>query len=170
MNNKHHVHIASVVGFFGIKGAIKLKTFTEYPDDIFDFKEIYYLEDADIKSNIYLSPIRIKGDIATVYINGITDRNEAERFLSKKLYIDRSSLKSLAKEEYYYHDLIGLVVKNSSGEKIGIIDSLCNHGAGDILYIKLHDSQKIIAHPFTQKSVLNIEIKDRYIVIADSVT
>ena len=50
MNNKHHVHIASVVGFFGIKGAIKLKTFTEYPDDIFDFKEIYYLEDADIKS------------------------------------------------------------------------------------------------------------------------
>lgn len=156
--------LAEITSPHGIRGAIKVKTFTEYSEDIFDYPtlrdglgKIYKLKLFAPKHN----------DLMVVMINGIDSRNAAEALRGTKLYVDRSELPDAADGEFYYEDLVGLSVVDETGELIGAVLAVQNFGAGDFFDIKTAASE-IYTLPFTAEAVPEIKLAEKKIIINKS--
>ena len=112
--------------------------------------------------NLDLISVNKKGIVAK--LSGITAREAAEAIKGVELYLSRDKLPRLEDDEYYYADLVGLKVKNTNGKIIGIIRMVDNYGAGEIIEVDLLDGGSVM-YKVSQKVVLEIDLKNRYIVV-----
>lgn len=163
MGNDNRVCLGKIVGAQGIKGEVKIKSFTEYGEDIDQYGE---LED---KTGNVKFDIKVNGSskgIIRATVNGVADRNAAEALVGTELYVSKDLLPELDEDEFYHEDLIGLTVKlQEDDSEIGTVVGLYNFGAGDIIEIKLKGTNKTEMIPFTESYVPEINIKDGYIIV-----
>lgn len=145
----------------GVRGHVKIRSFTEKPTDIANFTNIF-----DDNNNSYkVSIVTTKKDYVIAGIEGINNRNEAEKLRSTKLYIKRSELSEPGKDQFYHADLIGVEARSEEGVVIGIIKNLVNFGAGDILEVYDMTSEKVVYYPFTKQFIPEINIQERYLIL-----
>ncbi|RDD34676.1 Ribosome maturation factor rimM [Wolbachia endosymbiont of Cylisticus convexus] len=146
----------------GIKGAVKIKTFTEKPEDISLYGELI-----SGSENYKISSVSVISDnLVIAIISGVSSRNEAELLRNKKLYIERGKLPQLNDEdELYQSDLVDMEVRLESNELYGHVKSVHNFGSGDILEILVISTKKNIMLSFTKETFPHINIKKRYIAI-----
>ena len=162
MNNDNRVCLGAIVGVHGIKGELKVKSFTEIDSDIGEYGE---LENEDGSKKFTIKVVGHSKEILRVKVKGVDDRNLAETLVGNGLYIDHDLLPDTSEDEFYYSDLIGLVVRQGDSEEIiGTINSVNNFGAGDLLELKMNDGS-VDMHPFTKEFVPTVNIKDGYIII-----
>lgn len=153
--------IAAIAGAFGVKGEVKIKAFTENPKDCLKFGPFM-----DAGGKVILTPIRsrpVKKMLAVV-CEEVKTREQAESLKSTKLYGYRSKLPKPAEDEYYYSDLIGLLVELTDGTPKGKVKSVQDFGGGALLEIKT-PGDKDWYHPFTKTAVPLVDIKAGRIVI-----
>ena len=106
----------------GIRGELKIKTFTDFPEDVKAFKRVFI----DEKEYKILS-FRVGPDgFAYVNLRGIPDRNTAELFRGKLLKGERSDAPDLDEGQYYIVDIIGLSCETESGEELGVVTDISN--------------------------------------------
>lgn len=160
-NIEDKVLLAKVVATKGLKGELKLKSFTEDPLSIVDYDVFNDKGIEFIISSAYLH----KG-VVVVKIEGFETIEQAEKLVGTSFYINREDMPDLEDETFYYVDLIGLDALNFSDEKIGKISAVHNYGAGDFLEIKKEDDSTILIM-FTKENVPDIEIKKGYVRVAD---
>ena len=114
--------IAEVLKPQGIRGELKIKTFTDYPEDVKVFKTLY-IEDVAYK----ILSFRVGTDgFAYVGLRGIPDRNTAELFRGKKVEGDREDAPALEEGQYYIVDIIGLSCETEEGEILGTVKDVSN--------------------------------------------
>ena len=163
MENKDRICLGAIVGVHGIRGEVKVKSFTENERDIAAYGEV---ED---KSGLRKFQLKIVGhskELLRVKIAGVDDRNQAEELIGTGFYVSKSVLPALAEEEFYHADLIGLALKESaSGTEIGKVEGLYNFGAGDLIDIRLKGKKSTEMLPFNRQYVPEINIKDGYIIV-----
>lgn len=124
MSQTQKILVGKIVAAQGLRGEVRVQTFTESPEDLKNLK----IEDIKLKL------IRVSGnDIAICKVEGVDDRTSAEKIRGTELFINRDSLPALKSGEYYQTDLIGMDVFEKNGNSIGRVDSIQNFGAGDIL-------------------------------------
>lgn len=129
------VCVGVVAAAHGVRGQVKIKPFTESPDTLSEY-ETLLSEDGRIAYSITVTG-RTKGHLIAV-IEGVDDRNEAEKLRGTHFYVSRDSLPPLGDEdEFYYEDLVGMQVVDMQGVDFGIVRQVSNHGAGDLLEIAL---------------------------------
>ncbi|MBR1649383.1 MAG: 16S rRNA processing protein RimM [Alphaproteobacteria bacterium] len=163
MSNPSKICLGAIVGVHGIKGEVKVKSFTERDRDIDKYSP---LEDENGQS-LTIKVVGHSKELLRVKIEGVNDRNLAMTFIGKQLFTDRKSLPPLTKdEEYYQTDLVGLAVRElSSGNVAGKVEGVYNFGAGDILEIKVKSSGKLEMIPFNREYVPTVNIEDGYIIV-----
>ncbi|UQY80504.1 Ribosome maturation factor RimM [Candidatus Hepatincola sp. Av] len=161
VNSNSYVLLAKIVATKGLKGEVKLKSFTEDPLAIMEY-DIF-----DEQNNHYtITKAYIHKTIVVAKIAGIDSINDAEKLINKSLYTSKESLPALAEDDSYYHiDLIGLDVFTVNKEHFGKITAIFDFGAGDILEI-LQDNQEKVFISFTKKNVLEVNLPKKYITIA----
>lgn len=148
------VTLGVIVGVHGVRGLVRVKSFTEVPEDIAAYGA---LKDGAGKSYELEVTGRAKG-VLLVRIAGIRDRNAAEALKGTELLIDRDRLPDADADEFYHADLIGLRADQVGGEQLGTVVSVQNFGAGDLLEIRLPDSRKTVLLPFDETSVPEIDL------------
>lgn len=154
------VAIGVITGAHGIRGQVKLRSFTSDPYVLAEYAPL--LNATGTKQY----ELRIDGEtkqglIAT--IKGVADRNAAELMKGTELFIDKSKLPEPDEEEFYYDQLIGLEVRDAHGGALGRVIAMYDFGAGDIIEIKLNDGHKEM-YPFTKISFPEIHIEKGYIL------
>lgn len=155
--------LGAIVGVHGIKGEVKVKSFTEYAEDIDRYGDV---ED---EAGLRKFKIKVTGhskELLRVKIKGIDDRNAAFALKGTGLYVDKGVLPELEEEEFYHTDLIGLEARNKNSEFIGEVVGIYNFGAGDMLEIKTSELGKSEMLPFTKEYVPTVNIKDGYIIVS----
>ncbi len=149
-----NICLGVIVGAHGIKGEVKVRSWTAADRDIGAYGTLCN------KDGQRLFELKVVGrgkDFLRCKIKGVDDRNEAEMLVGTELYVKRAALPDLADEEYYQADLIGLsVCLESSGEEIGEVAGVYNFGAGDILEIRLKDTNRLEMIPFNRQYVPQI--------------
>lgn len=160
-NLDNPVQLAVIGAAHGIKGEVRVKTYTGDPFDLGSYGLLY---DTAGKSYEILS-IRPSKTVVVVRFAGVDDRNSAEALNGIELYVDHGQLpQDLDEDEFYYTDLIGLDVRDADGNAYGTVSSVFNFGGGDVLEIK-ESAKKPVLIPFTQISVPKIVMAEKYIVI-----
>lgn len=154
--------IAEIVGVHGIKGMLKVKTFSDAPEKL---KTYMPLCDANGKNKFDFLTFVPHKNIYLATLDGITNRTDAEKLRGTKLYISRESLPEIKDKDTWYHiDLIGLTAKNPEGKILGKIIQVANFGAGDLLEIKPLEGTSYYV-PFTETVVPKMDMEKHEIIV-----
>lgn len=135
MNSDDRVCVGVIGAPHGVKGTLKIKSFTEDAARIFDFTELFYENGEAIE----LTPIGQSGNALLATIEGIADRDEASLLKGKKLFALRDEFPEANDGEFYIHDMVGLKVKLADGRVVGVVNNVANYGAGDVIEIAFNN-------------------------------
>ncbi len=150
--------IAEVLKPQGIRGELKIKTFTDYPEDIKTFKTVY-IDDTPYKILSY----RVGTDgFAYIGLRGIPDRNMAELFRGKLLQGERDDAPPLEEGQYYIVDIIGLSCETEDGEVLGTVVDV-NLLSSDIYTIE--KAGKKILFPAVKGVVKNVDLSAKKMIV-----
>ena len=153
--------VARIGAAHGVRGAVKLWTFTEDP---FAVKQYGPLATKDGTRRFEVVEARQAKDHLVATFKGVATREEAERLNGIELYIARDQLPATDDGEYYHADLIGLAAVTVAGEPIGRVIAIHNFGAGDIIEIAPPQGVTLLL-PFTDAVVPTIDIAGGRVVI-----
>lgn len=146
----------------GIKGEVRVKTFTEDPLALGEYGPLT-TEDG---TTLTVRSVRPAKTVVVVRFKEVQDRDAAEALNGKGLFVERAALPdNLDEEEFYHADLIGLQVQDGSGMTIGRVIGIHNFGAGDMLEIRAQQGAGFFV-PFTMLAVPEIDF-DNGIVTVD---
>jgi 16S rRNA processing protein RimM len=153
--------IARIGAAHGVRGAVKLRTFTEDP---FAVKAYGPLLTKDGTRSFEVATAReAKGHLVAT-LKGIATREEAEQLNGIELYIAREKLPATDEDEYYHADLIGLAAVNAADEPLGRVLAIHNFGAGDIIEIAPPQGATMLL-PFTNAVVPTVDLANGRVVI-----
>ena len=139
----------------GVKGEMRLKSFTADPLSIQDYAP---LTDKTGQRRFTIRTARlVNDDMLVVALEGISDRTAAEALTNLTLYIPRDQLPKPDEEEFYHADLIGLKAHAPDGSMIGTVTAVHDFGAGDILDIAPSTGASLLV-PFTKANVPVIDL------------
>jgi 16S rRNA processing protein RimM len=134
----------------GVRGLVRLHAFTEDPDAIGGYGP---LTDADGVVRFKVTPI--PGGLAR--IEGVADRDAAQRLTGTRLYIERDRLPPPADpEEFLLCDLEGLAAFAADGKALGTVRAVEEYGAGPFLVIQGQGPEVLV--PFTKAAVPVVDV------------
>jgi 16S rRNA processing protein RimM len=153
--------VARIGAAHGVRGAVRLWTFTEDPLAVKRYGPLATKDGA--RSFEVMHAREAKGHLVAT-LKGIATREEAERLNGLELYIAREKLPQTDADEYYHADLIGLSAVNAADEPIGRVIAIHNFGAGDIIEIAPQKGATMLL-PFTNAVVPTVDLAKGCVVI-----
>lgn len=162
MDKLTHFKIGQIVNTQGLKGEVRVYTYT---DDIyrFDDLETFYLG-KDREKEWEVEKVRYKGDMVIMKIKGIDKVEDAEKLKNKFMYVSREDSRELEEGEFFISDMIGIDVCTVGGEHIGILDEVLQYAANDVYVIKGADNKEYMI-PAITKFVPTIDMNERKMII-----
>ena len=153
--------IARIGAAHGVRGAVKLWTFTEDPLAVERYGP---LSTKDGARQFEVTHVREAKDHLVATLKGIATREEAERLNGLELYVAREKLPATDEDEYYHADLIGLAAVTPADQPLGRVIAIHNFGAGDIIEIAPPQGSTMLL-PFTNAVVPLVDIANGCVVI-----
>jgi 16S rRNA processing protein RimM len=154
--------VAQIGGAHGIRGEVKLKSFTSDPMAVRHYGP---LTSEDGSTSFEIEALRpAKGHLVARF-RGVGDRNAAERLAHVRLFVPRERLPPPADDEFYHVDLIGLAAVTTDGVEIGTVVAIHDFGAGDILELRPRAGGTSIMMPFTAAFVPRVDVAGGRIVV-----
>lgn len=140
--------VARIVGVHGVKGLVRVKSFTREPDAFAAYGPLR--DEAGVGPYALTVRGEAKGTLLCA-VDGVADRSGAEALKGISLYCPRDALPDdlLEEDEFFHADLIGLRVDHVDGRSLGEIRAVHDFGAGDVLEVRLDGVGKTVYLPFT---------------------
>ena len=161
--SERQILLGRIIGPHGLKGEVKIKSFTTDPLDIASYGPV-----ATGDGRLFrLTNVRLHGDLVVAGIKGVADRNLAEALKGLELKIDRDEMPETNDGEFYEADLVGLAVFDEGGDKVGEALGFQNFGAGELLEIKRTTGRTAFV-PFANAMVPEVDIEKGRIVLSET--
>lgn len=164
MDESKRILVGVVGAAQGVKGEVRVKSFTADPTAVGDYGTLSSEDGA--RTFDIVAVRRLKDDMVVARIEGVSDRDAAKALTNTRLYAERTRLPKPAMDEFYQVDLIGLAVSTETGRDLGRILAVENYGAGDLLEIGQETGEPILV-PFRREFVPIVDLENRRVVIAD---
>ncbi|HTJ65096.1 MAG TPA: ribosome maturation factor RimM [Alphaproteobacteria bacterium] len=155
------VCVGQLLGAHGVRGLVKLASFTEDPAAIAEYGA---LTDETGKRTFTVALRGANKGHWLAEVAEIQDRDAAQALNGTRLYVERSQLPPPDEEEFYHADLIGLRAELPDGTLLGTVAAMHNFGAGDIVELTLQGGKRPML-PFDRQTVPEIDIAGGRIVV-----
>lgn len=132
------ITVGKVIGVFGIKGWLKIKSFTEPPENIVNYSPLWLKTRHGLKE-IDIQEYQFRPQGLILHIRGIDDRDAAEDLGRVELAVREHQLAELEEGDFYWHQLLGLNVISCFGSSeylLGTVNDLLETGANDVLVVQ----------------------------------
>ncbi len=138
-----YLECGKIINTHGIKGAVKIESWCDYPEIITDLPCIYFKIDSGFEKRNIISATVMKRHVMA-YIDGIDDIDAAAMLKETVIYADREDI-PLEDGDYFIIDLVGLpVIDADTGIEYGKISEVFNTGASDIYTVKTESGDRMI--------------------------
>jgi len=170
MSQEQAKFIAGKLGApYGIKGWLKVHSFTDDPAGIFDFSPWLIGQQGNWQTVEVVDWRRhSKGFIAKLAT--VEDRDQANVLTHAEIAVFEEQLPDLPDGEFYWRDLIGLTVLTDKGYNLGKVDDMLETGSNDVLVVKANPNdgfgkgERLV--PFlTESVVLKIDLEAKEITV-----
>lgn len=155
--------LGRVTGLYGVKGWIKVHSYTHPRENIVNFGR-WTLRHGDDPAPMEVENGRLQGPTVVAKLLGIDDRDRARTLIGAQITVDRDELPPCEPGEYYWADLEGLVVRTEAGDDLGRIDYLFSTGAHDVLVVE-GERQRLI--PFVKRRIVREIDIERGLIVVD---
>jgi 16S rRNA processing protein RimM len=141
--------IAKIGKPVGLKGELKLQSFSAPQDNILDYHPLYFKKNDSYQeiSNFHIRP---RGDTFVIHVEPYNTPETASVLTNQEIYIHHNQLPALPIGEFYWHDLIGIKVYNMEKYLLGIIDSIQDTGANPVLFVKSDEKTRLVPYVFEE--------------------
>lgn len=157
------VILGRVNGLLGVKGWLKIYSYTDPRDSIVDFST-WVLRTGNDEQTVELEDGRKHGRTVVVKLKAIDDRDQAEALVGADIAVERDALAPCDAGEYYWTDLEGSTVVTAQGESLGRLDHLFETGGHDVMVV-IGDRRRLI--PFVQEKVVREVRLEQHIIVVD---
>lgn len=140
----------------GVRGEANVFPTTDDPARFRKLKSVY-LDDGKEVRTAEIKSVKFFKNMVIVKLEGIDDRNAAEKLRQAKLLVNRENAVPLEENEYFIADLIGLSVCSDEGEELGTISDVLQTGANDV-YVISRDGEKDLLVPAIRECVKSVDI------------
>ena len=154
------LRVGVVIGAHGVKGALRIKSFTADPLDLTRYGPL--TTESGERWRLIGAKAGAKG-VVTAQVDAIGDRETAEAKKGVTLFIDRDALPEAEEDEFYVTDLIGLKAWSLEGAELGTVTAVFDFGAGDVIEVKGEGGEWLL--PFTRRVVPVVDLKAGRIVV-----
>jgi 16S rRNA processing protein RimM len=129
------IALGRITGTFGVRGWVKIVSYTEPPEQILAFP--VWRTDLPAGGHRDLAHLegRRHGKGLVARLTGIDNRDQALALARQELWIERRELPALKNGEYYQADLVGLEVVNLEGHVLGRVDHFLDTGANAVMVV-----------------------------------
>ena len=155
MANKDAVLVGVIIGAHGIRGEVRIQSFTQDPISLANYSNVQFASG----EALVLERHRMQKNVLVAKLRGIDDRNQSEGLKGRELFVDRASLPAPDIDDYYHADLIGCTAIDPNGNELGVLRAIYDFGAGDVLDI----NGEFI--PFTLEAVPSVDLEKRQITV-----
>jgi 16S rRNA processing protein RimM len=155
--------VAQVGGAHGLRGEVKLKSFTADPMAI---RQYAPLTSEDGARSFEIETLRHGKGHLIARFRGVDDRAAAAQLARVRLFVPRERLPPPAADEFYHIDLIGLAAVTADGAEVGTVAAIHDFGAGDILELRPRAGGSTIMVPFTAAYVPEVDLGRGRIVVS----
>lgn len=151
---QHPVQMAVIASPHGVRGELRVKTFTAEPRALGDYGPLF----APDGRRFDVAALRPAKGVVIVRFRQVTTREAAAALAGTPLLVDRSALSAdLDANEFYHADLVGLELRDAAGRALGLIVAVHDFGGGDILEARLPDGRTAML-PFSEAAVPEVDV------------
>lgn len=163
MSQPGMIILGKITGVFGVKGWVKIFSYTEQRDGILRYNP-WFLRIANEWRAFKVIASRSQSKTLVAQLQGIDTRDQAERLLGCEIAIPREQLRSLRDGEYYWADLQGMRVVTTTGIDFGVVDALFETGANDVMVVKGKRERLV---PWIMNDVIKSVSLDERVIVVD---
>ncbi|EGL56073.1 MAG: ribosome maturation factor RimM [Pseudomonadota bacterium] len=164
--SEEFIPVGKISGAFGVKGWVKVYSFTEPRTNILQYSPLFLSRRGDW-IEIKVSGGRLQGKGVVMGIENVTDRDQVQPLVGADLAIKKSQLEPVDEDEFYWNDLEGLTVINLQNQVLGKVDHLLETGANDVLVVKADGKKAEILIPFVVDEIVKLVDLDEEIIQVD---
>jgi len=149
---------------YGVKGWLHVQSYTTPTENLLEYAPWSWRHG---KSGLWqaldIAERRAHKQAYVVRLAGLDDRDVAAKMTGGLIGVPRTRLPDVA-DEYYWRDLVGCRVIDTTGETLGRVGNLLETGANDVLVVKSDSSlhQELLI-PFIEQFVLDVDMQSRTI-------
>ena len=140
--NPRLIEVGKVIGAFGVKGWVKVHSYTASPGSILKYLP-WTLEIKGKKTSVELDEGLLQSAVVVAKLKGYDDRTQAEALKNSRILVPRSVLPALVDGSFYWDDLVGLSVSTCGGYSLGRVSRLMETGANDVMVV-IGDRERLI--------------------------
>lgn len=163
MTGARRILVGEILKAHGLKGEVKLKSFTDDPLALASYAPLQRPDGKPIK----LVALREGPGALLARFEGVADRDGAEALRGVQLFVDRDALPAASDDEFYHVDLIGLSVKDPGGAEIGRVAAVYDFGAGNVIEILRPGESQTLMLPFTDDMVPEVNVAAGFLRLGD---
>jgi len=158
------ISIGKILNFHGIKGEVKMGYSSGKEDLVSSLRKVYiYINNQKISYDV--SSVRFHKNFAIVKFKQINSINEVMDIKGLLVHTTEENLKKqLQKDEYLISDLIGMDVFDFDNNKLGVIESLGDNKASDLIKVVKNNGLSFVV-PFVKELVKKVDIENNKVII-----
>ncbi|MBG22623.1 MAG: ribosome maturation factor RimM [Idiomarinaceae bacterium] len=152
-----HVVIGQLGAVYGVKGWLKIQSYTDDVEAIFDYHPWQIRKQGKVQE-VQVEEWRRHNKGLIAKLAGVDDRDAAHLMTGADIIIEAEQLPELPEDEFYWRDLIGMTVVNTDGYNMGVVDQLMATASNDVMVVKANSndafgrSERLI--PFIQSQYI----------------
>lgn len=154
--------LGRVVGASGLRGAVKVRSFTETPTLLAAGKPVI-LRGPRGESEVLLEEIRPHRHLLVARLQGVTSRTAAEALKGYEICILPGTAPALPEATYYHYDILGLKVETETGEELGEIVDIWSSSAHDLYVVRQNGGEWFL--PAVRVFILRVDLARRVMVV-----
>lgn len=147
---------------FGVKGWLNVISYTDPVTNLADYRP-WFVERNGEWTQLSVDRVKPHRNGFVAQVDGIDDRDVALRYSGKSIGVEDSTLPEAGEDEFYWKDLIGIVVEDRAGTVLGEVSGLIETGANDVIVVRSGSGEVLI--PFVRHVVITVDLERRRIVV-----
>lgn len=162
-NDSDYIVVGKISGVFGVKGWVKVRSYTEPTRNILSYSP-WYLRNKTGWQVVDVKESRQHGGIPIAQLGEIRDRDQALLLRGTEIAISHAQLPKLSADEYYWSELTGLAVRTVDNIDLGTVARVMATGSNDVLVVA-GDRERLI--PYIREQVIKTVDLVNHLIVVD---
>lgn len=153
-----YLNVGKIVNTHGIRGEVRVISLTDFPEERYrSGAKLTLFKEGKAPLELTVKSHRKHKNFDLLTFEGYPNINDVEPFRDGILKVDKEDLVDLAENEFYYHEIIGLTVKEADGTEIGKIKEILSPGANDVWVVQ-RKGKKDALIPYIASVVQKVDV------------
>lgn len=156
--------VGKIVNTHGIRGEVKVQRITDFEERFQVGNKLYIVSNNSLPLEVEIASHRVHKQLDLLSFKGYDNINDVTLFIGSFLKIKEDQQTELPEGEYYYHEIIGCLVKTTNGDNIGEIYDIFPTGANDVWVVKPKKGKDILI-PYIEDIVKQVDVETKQVII-----